>query len=79
MNEQKTAALVNVDKNERALSAAGGALLLISGLLRLPLAAVALLAGGAYLLYRGITGHCWGYEWLGINRAVALPRPRRDA
>lgn len=68
-------ALVNVEQKERLISMAGGLTLLTLGLKRLPLAAAALLTGGGYLLYRGVVGHCWIYQMLGINRAVAVEQP----
>lgn len=62
--------LVNVDKNERLLSAVAGGVLALYGLLRLPLTAVAAIGLGGYLLYRSVTGHCYAYEAMKINRAI---------
>lgn len=77
MKRQKTTGLVNLEKNERLLSAGAGLALVAKGLLRIPLTAVALVAAGGYLLYRGVSGHCWGYELLGINRAVQFPEKKQ--
>lgn len=67
---------VNVDKNERLLSMVGGIILGVYGLARLPLSAVALIAGGAYLIYRGVTGRCVVYEMTGVNTAVEMAKRR---
>jgi hypothetical protein len=86
MKPWHTTGLVNMEKKERALSLLGGLFLVVNGLLRLPLAAAALLVSGGFLLYRGITGYCPGYKRLGINRAVHAPtlkagtaQPKSDA
>jgi uncharacterized membrane protein len=68
--------LVNVDKNERLLSVLGGSVLTLFGLTRLPLTAVAAILAGGYLLYRGVTGHCYAYEAMNINRAIVDRRDR---
>jgi hypothetical protein len=68
------ATLVNVDANERLLSLIGGGLLALYGLLRLSWVPFVMLLSGAYLLYRGLKGHCYLYEALGINRAIDLRR-----
>lgn len=73
MNSWHTTGLVNMEKKERALSVLGGLFLVVNGLLRLPFAAAVLLLSGGFLLYRGITGNCPGYERLGINRAMHIP------
>jgi hypothetical protein len=62
--------MVNVSRDERFSSLAAGVVLLVYGLIRLPLVAVLLLGSGAYMLYRGFTGHCLLYEKLGIDTAV---------
>lgn len=68
MMEQTT--IVNMEKNERLLSLGAGAAMIVYGLIRRSLATVAFIGAGAFFLYRGVTGHCPGYEWLDINRAV---------
>lgn len=62
--------LVNVDKNERLLSVIGGLILAVYGIMRLPLITVAAILTGTYLLYRGVTGRCYIYQAMNINRAV---------
>lgn len=73
MKQGKISGLVNMDRNERLISLVGGLALLVYGLIRLPISTAALLLSGGYLLYRGITGHCWGYDLLGVNRAIVIP------
>lgn len=65
--------LVNVGQNERLASIIGGLALALYGLSRLSISMVAALAGGAYLLYRGVYGRCYIYEALDINKAIWLP------
>jgi uncharacterized membrane protein len=59
---------VNVGANERALSLVGGSMLAALGLRRGGWAGTALAALGGELIWRGTTGHCVGYESLGIDR-----------
>lgn len=59
----------NVGENERVLSGIGGGLLAAYGLLRGDVTGVGLALLGGGLVYRGATGHCAGYEALGINTA----------
>jgi uncharacterized membrane protein len=59
----------NVGRMERYLSLGIGAALALSGLSRGKMSGLLLLAGGGALLYRGATGHCYGYEALGIDTA----------
>ena len=62
---------VNVAPTERAVSLAGGALLLISGLKRGGvLGTLGALAGGG-LLFRGLTGRCGVYAMSGVNTAMS--------
>jgi uncharacterized membrane protein len=51
------------------ISAIIGTGLLLYGLRRLSIAVVALLMGGSYLLYRGVSGRCFVYQALDINTA----------
>ena len=75
-NESMTARMehgtrtVNVGDTERLVSAVGGGVLLIYGLLRGSLGGLALAALGGVLGYRGVTGHCDLYETLGIGTAA---------
>src|SRR5438445_5417130 len=59
---------INVGANERALSVVGGSMLAAFGLRRGGWAGTALAALGGELIWRGATGHCVGYESLGIDR-----------
>jgi len=59
---------VNVGDNERMITGAVGAILVIAGLRR-SLPGIFAAAVGGTLLYRAFTGHCSGYEALGINTA----------
>jgi uncharacterized membrane protein len=59
----------NVGKSERWVSMAAGSFLTLYGLTRRSPAAVAGMLGGAYLLYRGISGHCPVYEAGQVNTA----------
>lgn len=58
---------INVHESERILSVAAGALTLLCALDRKPLGALAGLAIGGGLLYRGLTGHCQMYQALSIS------------
>src|SRR4051812_16776295 len=60
---------VNVGDTERWLSAVGGTALALFGLSRGDLAGLALAVGGGALIYRGLSGHCHGYQALGLNTA----------
>lgn len=60
---------VNVGDRERLLSLLGGTALSLFGLSRRSLGGLALATVGGSFIYRGITGHCGGYQALGINTA----------
>jgi uncharacterized membrane protein len=60
---------VNVSDTERWLSAIGGGALAVYGLSRGSLGGLALAAFGGVLVQRGLSGHCMGYQALGINTA----------
>jgi uncharacterized membrane protein len=60
---------VNITQAERIASAIGGGLLAAVGLKKRPPAGIALAVLGGDLLRRGITGHCYAYEALGIRTA----------
>src|SRR5438105_3868577 len=70
---------VNVGESERVLSALGGGALALVGLGRGNAAGLTLAALGGALLYRGLTGHCYCYQALGIdtahdeNRVTSVP------
>jgi uncharacterized membrane protein len=60
---------------ERAISAAGGGALALTGLARRGPAGAALAMAGGWLLYRGATGKDPLYRALGINTAETHPGP----
>ena len=57
----------NVSQMERLLSVVGGGSLIAYGLTKRNTAGFTLAALGGALLYRGTTGHCDMYQFLGIN------------
>jgi hypothetical protein len=61
---------VNVSKAERIASIAAGAGLSLAGLRRFdsPFGWLLAAIGGA-TMYRGISGHCYTYQWLGMSTA----------
>ncbi len=65
----------NVSEAERTASIIGGGLLTLYGLTRLSVPGILLAGVGADVLYRGITGHCWTYQALGINTAEVNQNP----
>ena len=60
---------VNVSAPERLLSVFAGGALAAMALKRRSWASAALATGGGMLLWRGMTGHCPGYQAAGINSA----------
>lgn len=63
----------NVGDTERILSAVAGSTLVTWGLKRRSLVGLMIAAVGGDLLYRGVTGHCHVYQWLGKNTAHEGP------
>lgn len=64
--------LINVSWPERMISTTVGALLLTNGVGNLfsnPLSALVKTALGGYLVYRGASGNCALYSWLGMGEA----------
>jgi len=59
---------VNIGQQERWLSTVAGSTLLAVGLLGSKWRLAPALLGGA-LVYRGLTGHCYGYSALGLSTA----------
>ena len=59
----------NISPTERILSAIGGGALFLSGLSRGKLSGLAMSLVGGALAYRGTTGHCHVYEYLGMDTA----------
>jgi uncharacterized membrane protein len=60
---------MNISSAERAISWGVGGALLLFGLARMRTDALLIMLGGGALVYRGLTGHCYGYEALGISTA----------
>lgn len=58
---------VNVGSTERQVSVLSGAALVLTGLSHGRLSGLLLSLAGGGLLYRGLTGHCYTYQALGIN------------
>jgi uncharacterized membrane protein len=91
--ERRTASSVrdmNVGYNERMVGAIGGPLLALYGVTRGTPSGIMLAAGGGYLLYRSIIGHCPIYQAAGITttrgaseplhaeKSVTINRPAED-
>lgn len=57
----------NVGFAERLISAGAGGLLLLNGFRKRSLGGAAMMAAGAAMLQRGMTGHCSLYDKLGID------------
>jgi uncharacterized membrane protein len=67
---------INVGNMERKASLAAGATLALLGLSRRNLPGLAIAAIGGGLLYRGATGHCYGYQAVGIDTADEAEKRR---
>lgn len=63
----------NISEAERWASAGAGGVLAVLGLLRGKTAGWVAAGAGAALLYRGLTGHCYCYEALGIDNSGRKP------
>lgn len=63
----------NVGTAERIISLVGGATFLVAGTRKADWGGLLLGTLGASLLYRGATGHCKGYQTLGISTAEQAP------
>ena len=64
---QETQGPQNVGEIERVFSSILGGMMLIGGLSRRSVPGLALAATGAAFLYRGATGHCKVYAYLGLD------------
>lgn len=64
---------INVSEPERWASFLAGAMLALLGIQRRSLRGGLLALAGAALIHRGVTGHCRGYEALGVNTATGEP------
>ena len=60
---------VNITQAERIVSAIGGGILAAAGLKKRSAAGIALAVIGGDLLRRGITGHSFAYEAMGVRTA----------
>jgi uncharacterized membrane protein len=72
---QPSTGAFNVGYNERMTGAIGGPLLALYGLTRGTAAGLVLAAGGGYLFYRSLTGHCPIYQAIGITTARGANEP----
>ncbi len=70
---------VNINLNQRLISLAAGAALLVYAVLRIPFTAVLAFFAAIYLIFRGVRGFCYLYDQLGWNTAVSLPKTERQA
>ena len=64
MRENQLDVNINVSFGERWISAIAGVVLTIVGLAEKSAAGVLMVGAGLYLLYRGVTGHCYAYDFL---------------
>lgn len=62
-------ASVNISADERQLSLVLGATILVGGTLLASTRSFVTAVIGLGLIYRGMTGHCYGYDALGISTA----------
>lgn len=70
---------VNVNREERWASLAAGTILLLYAIIRIPLSAVVAVLAASYLFFRGMSGFCYFYERLGMNKAADNPtKPRME-
>lgn len=73
------AEVLNVQEGERWLSGIGGAVLAIFGITQKSVPGFLLAGLGGYLLYRGLRGHCYLYDLLGIAPIPAMDMLPPDA
>lgn len=64
---------VNVGPEERWATLGSGILMVLAAFWRKSLASVLLLPAGLYMIYRGISGHCYVYQYLGISTLRTIP------
>jgi uncharacterized membrane protein len=72
---QPSDSVMNIGYGERMAGAIGGPLLALYGLTRGTPGGLVLAAGGGYLLYRSLTGHCSLYQALGVTTARSADEP----
>ena len=63
---------VNMTEGERVVSAVAGGILAWAGIRKKSSAGMALALAGGELLRRGITGHCYAFELLGVRTVPEL-------
>lgn len=68
-NTKRLSSGKNVGENERLASMVGGGALVVYGLSRRGWEGFLVAGAGAAVLYRGATGHCNVYQFLGVNTA----------
>jgi uncharacterized membrane protein len=76
--ENPASKFVNVGKTERQISALAGGALALFGLSRRSIPGLLIAGVGAGLLHRAITGHCYGYEALGVDTNSDAPAKPSD-
>lgn len=64
---------VNVGREERLVTLGSGILMVLAALWRKSLSSILLLPAGIYMIYRGLSGHCVVYQYLGINTTQIIP------
>lgn len=69
----RTADWRNVGQDERLVSLLAGGALIGAGVAKRGWLGLGLIAGGAGLIWRAATGHCYTYQALGINTATQQP------
>jgi len=67
--EEQVKNQINVGRIERWISAVGGGALIAYGLKRRSWPGLALALVGGALLHRGVIGHCYAYQAIGLNTA----------
>lgn len=70
---------INVSDAERKVSLAAGSILALFGLWRRSIPGLLIAGAGGALAYRGITGHCPGYQAMGIDTAHEPGGQRRGS
>lgn len=73
----KSCPTVNVGQTERMISMAAGAGLTLYGFARGHFSGLLSAIAGGSLIYRGLSGHCHGYEMMGVSTADQHQNPMR--
>ena len=69
---------INVGRGERLVSGAAGSILALLGLSRRDVPGLLIAGVGGALLYRGVSGHSYAYETLGIDAVSEREKHRRQ-